>query len=78
MKSQAYFCSMVVLPTVVTGPGAYVTRCGETVTVDVASTRHEFGCHGTYPGNIRESWHKSGRLFASRETANDIVKPAQT
>lgn len=73
--NSAYFAPLVTLPTVIDGPGAYVTRCGETVLIDAASSKHCFGCRGVYEnGGIADSWHRSGRILASRETANDIVR----
>lgn len=74
--NRAYFAPLVTLPAVITGPGEYLTRAGERVKVVVASRRHEFGCEGQYSTGQDEAWHKTGRLFASRETRNDIVSPA--
>lgn len=73
MADAAYFAPFVVLPTVIDGPGQYVTRCGEIVEISQASNRHDFGCAGAYSNSVGERWHKSGRLFASRETVNDVV-----
>lgn len=73
MASSAYFASMVVLPVIIDGPGPYVTRCGERVEITQSSTRHDFGCIGTYNCDTRERWHKSGRLFSGKETINDVV-----
>lgn len=75
MKS-AYFAPLVVLPVIVAEPGNYVTRCGETVSVSAVSWRNDFGCTGLYSNGVRERWHRSGRIFAGQETANDIVRPA--
>jgi hypothetical protein len=72
--TTAYFASLVALPTLIFQPGQYRTRCGETVTVDVASPRHRFTCAGVYSDGTPEWWHKTGRLFAHRETQNDIVE----
>jgi hypothetical protein len=72
-KSSGYFAPLVLLQEVITQPGNYVTRCGETVKVETASRKHQFACHGSYPNGISESWHRSGRILASRETDNDIV-----
>jgi hypothetical protein len=74
--SNALFAAFLTLPSVITGPGRYVTRGGEVVSVGVASTRHDFGCSGAYSTGQAEGWHKSGRLYFGRETANDIVMPA--
>lgn len=77
--SACGFASFVVLPVVITEPGEYLTRCGERVTVEASSQRHEFGCKGFYgsaDSKIAESWHRSGRLLFGRETQNDIVSRA--
>ncbi|MDP9897392.1 hypothetical protein J2W32_006451 [Variovorax boronicumulans] len=74
--SSAYFCPLVTKPVVVVAAGHYVTRCGEVVTVSQVSTKHDFGCRGRYGNGTVEGWHKSGRIFAGIETANDIVGPA--
>jgi hypothetical protein len=77
MSNQAYFVSLVVLPNVITGPGEYVTRCGELVTiVEVGGRAAKFECLGVYPNGPSERWHRSGRLLPSRETDNDIVRAA--
>lgn len=70
---SAYFVPLVLIPVVIDSPGKYLTRCGETVEIVASSHRHDFGCHGHYANGVRESWHKSGRIFASQQTANDIV-----
>ncbi|MBS0368975.1 MAG: hypothetical protein JSS57_07230 [Proteobacteria bacterium] len=69
----AYFCSLVTKPDIIVAPGQYRTRSGETVSIDEVSTRHDFGCLGAYPDGTRERWHKSGRLYATMECANDII-----
>lgn len=71
--ASAYFAPLVLLPTVIDGAGKYVTRCGESAEIAQSSHKHDFGCIGTYSNGTTERWHKSGRLFASRETANDVV-----
>lgn len=77
MEHQAYFAPLVVMPDLITGPGKYVTRSGETVSVDAVSGHGgEFGCRGSYADGTRERWHRSGRLLASREMDNDIVRQA--
>lgn len=72
--TSAYYAPLVLAPMVIVAPGEYVTRCGETVTVTAASARHEHGCVGQYPNEVREAWHRSGRIFANMETQNDIVR----
>lgn len=71
--SSAYFVPLICLPAVIDGPGKYVTRCGEVVEIVKSSNRHDYGCTGTYSNNVAERWHKSGRIFATKETANDVV-----
>jgi hypothetical protein len=74
--------SLVVLPDVIDGPGAYETRSGETVEVYAVALlpgtqlpkRTVFGCHGTYSCGTVEHWHTTGRLLFAKETANDIVR----
>lgn len=71
--TSAYFASVVNLPIIVIEPGQYVTRAGETIVITAVSMRHDFGCKGTYPNGIHESWHRSGRIFTGQECSNDIV-----
>jgi len=70
---SAYFAPLVAAPTIIDKPGQYVTRCGETVSIHRVSAKHDFGCRGTYQNGIAEGWHRSGRIMACRETANDVV-----
>lgn len=77
--THAYFAPLVILPTVITEPGKYVTRCGETVTIERSSAKHDFGNRGFYGSTderITEGWHRSGRVSASRESNNDVVSRA--
>jgi hypothetical protein len=76
LKNAAYFAPLVVLPTIIVEPGSYVTRSGEVVSVSAVSRGYGFTCDGLYPNGVRERWHRSGRISASRETANDIVRAA--
>lgn len=76
-KTAAYFAPLVALPTLIGAPGSYITRDGKVVSVSAVSDRHDFGCVGTYHNGIRESWHRSGRILATSETANDIVGSAE-
>lgn len=72
---SAYFVPLIALPDIIDGPGDYLTRCGEQVTVVAASTRHDYGCAGSYVKcGTAENWHKSGRTLATSETHNDIVR----
>lgn len=70
---SAYFAPLVLLPTVIKAPGQYLTRAGDLVTIDRTSQRHDFGCVGRYADGIGEQWHRSGRIYASTATANDII-----
>ena len=72
-KNSGYFLPLLGLPTIVTGPGTYLTRNGATVTIESASARNDLRCYGHYSSGVREGWHKSGRILATSETANDIV-----
>ncbi|WP_338924705.1 hypothetical protein V0M98_34365 (plasmid) [Pseudomonas silesiensis] len=76
--SSGYFAPLVTRPDIVTAPGEYFTRKGERVVVTKVSTHHDFGCVGAYVDcGTRESWHKSGRIRATSETLNDIVRRAE-
>ena len=72
-KYAGYYLPLLTLPTIVTGPGSYLARCGATVTIESASTRNDLRCYGHYSSGVREGWHKSGRILATSQTANDIV-----
>lgn len=78
-RNYAYFAPLVTLPKIITAPGKYLTRCGETVMIDAASPKPyfncSFDCHGRYSDGIIEHWHSTGRIYATSETKNDIVKP---
>jgi hypothetical protein len=69
----AYFAAFVTLPVVIKAAGQYLTRSGETVTIETVSNRHDFGCKGRYSDGTSEGWHRSGRLFKGFTSANDIV-----
>jgi hypothetical protein len=71
--ASAYFWPLCLLPAVIAAPGQYRTRSGERVTVAQVSARHDFGCKGTYGNGVVERWHKSGRILATSETANDVI-----
>ncbi len=60
------------LPVIITEPGIYLTRCGERVAVTYVAGHRAYG---NYACGIKESWHKSGRLFPSTASTNDIVGP---
>lgn len=74
---------LVILPYVIQGPGDYVTRCGERVSITSVDSGTHYSprdsyssCRGTYSCGTVESWHPSGRLYTSRECQNDIVRKA--
>lgn len=77
--THAYFAPLVLLPIVITEPGKYTTRSGETVLIERTSGKHDFGNCGIYTDTderITESWHRSGRVSATRESNNDVVARA--
>ncbi len=74
---SAYYVPIILLEVVINGPGEYLTRGGDRVRVDRASTRNDFECVGYYVScGTTESWHRSGRTHATSETRNDIVTRA--
>lgn len=73
--NKGYFAPLVLLPTIITKPGYYETRGGDVVKITKISEKHDLECEGIYVGTTTfDGWHKSGRLFATIETVNDIVK----
>jgi hypothetical protein len=74
--AASYFAPLVTKPAIITSPGDYVTRGGEIVTIKQVSKRHDFGCCGAYASGAAERWHKSGRIMATSETGNDILRRA--
>ncbi len=76
---SVYFIPLFSLPVIINEPGEYLTRGGDRVTIDRASTRHEFGCVGSYVAcGTAEKWHMSGRILATSQTQNDIVRKASS
>lgn len=74
---SAYFVPLITLPVTIDEPGEYLTRGGDRVTIDRASTRHDYGCVGSYVKcGTADKWHKSGRILATSETPNDLVSKA--
>lgn len=75
-KTTTYFIPLFSKPAIIDGVGNYKTRCGETVAITMYTYKpqHAFDCHGKYSTGVRESWHRSGRLYAGIECANDIVE----
>lgn len=75
MIPRGWFASLVLLPTIIDGPGLYRTRGGETVRIIESSTRHAFACNGHYVcDGVYDKWHKSGRLYFEILSDNDIVQ----
>lgn len=74
---SAYCYPFIFQEVIIDGPGEYLTRGGERVTIDHASTHHNFGCIGRYADcGTQDHWSKSGRLFAGTLSQNDIVARA--
>ena len=65
--------SLITLPTIITAVGEYVTRNGEIVTVE-SIDNHSFSCSGRYSNDIDESWDKTGRLYPTTLSDNDIIE----
>ena len=74
--TMAYFAAFVAKPVIITAPGRYLTRSGQTIEVTKSSDWHDFGCKGQYPCGMNDRWHKSGRLYAAMDSHNDIVSRA--
>lgn len=74
--STAHFAHLIALPVVIDAPGFYVTRGGEIVEIYQASPKHDFRCRGKYAQGFVDGWHKSGRLYFSLHSTNDIVRKA--
>jgi hypothetical protein len=71
----AALAPLVVLPTIIDGPGRYVTRCGEAVEVTNVTNYHYK--RGRYLAcGTPEIWHNSGRIFAGQLSNNDIISKA--
>lgn len=68
-----YMSPLMSLPIIIAGPGKYLTRCGDLVVVESFGRVANFSCVGSYPDGVKESWHRSGRLFANVISDNDIV-----
>lgn len=58
-------------PEIITGPGKYVTRCGDLVTIYRMNGSRWRGFYQTT--GISDGWLATGRLFLWSETKNDIV-----
>ena len=75
-EQACFLAPLVSLPVVITGTGKYLTRSGEVVEVKVASSNQDLGCKGAYSTGQAEGWHRSGRLYSSKQSMNDIVQAA--
>jgi len=78
MNPAVWSTAFILLPTVITEPGDYITRKGEHVTVytTAGKTRSGYTCYGHYADGTTETWHPSGRLYFCQECDNDIVRKA--
>ncbi len=77
LSTAILYCQHAIsLPKVVTGPGVYRTRSGETVTVDGFSGHAGYIADGSYAGGPAESWYVSGRVLSHSLSKNDIVEKA--
>lgn len=78
MNPSAWSTSFILLPTIITEPGEYITRSGNRVAVYTTAARagSPFNCYGHYADGNVETWHESGRLYFGQECANDIVRKA--
>jgi len=64
----------VVLPTIITETGDYLTRGGEVVNITSIVPYSAYGATGTYHCNIIDHWDVSGRLYPNMISDNDIVE----
>lgn len=64
----------ITLPRVVTGPGRYCTRSGETVEVVRLEGHNGSFAVGAYSNGVPESWYPSGRVLPHYLSSNDIVR----
>jgi hypothetical protein len=72
--AQLYCQHAISLPRIVTGPGLYRTRSGETVTVDRFNGYNGFMAEGSYENGPAESWFISGRVLSHYLSKNDIIQ----
>lgn len=71
--------SLEALPTVIDGPGDYVTRAGGRI--KISGPANKDGTQwwaGTYGPRhrIEDAWHCSGRVFRIGSSPNDVVSKA--
>ncbi len=74
---QSYGTHTLLLPRIITGPGRYLTRKGEIVTIDSLGGYADWQAAGKYSDGVDECWLVSGRIFPSADltSPNDIVRP---
>lgn len=71
------------LPTIITGPGDYVTRSGQRVTIREVTGPATFAAKGALWSEFRgkmtprghDLWHVSGRYMPLTENKKDVVGP---
>ena len=60
-------CQILFLPIVLTEPGNYKTRGGETVSItSISSNKFETWCFGAYSNGIKDSWYPCGRILRGK------------
>lgn len=75
MRPVQMFTSLVPLPVIIDSPGWYETRRGERVHMrSSTNSPTSMGCIGRYEGGPCDGWHRSGRLYCTAESQNDIVR----
>jgi hypothetical protein len=78
--SKHYACMQhLLLPVVVHGPGKYLTRGGETVTVEKIANVWGYNnrADGKYSNGVAESWSvRGGRVLPYSLSQNDIIGKA--
>lgn len=73
LMTAVTLCQYHAHPKLVTRPGRYTTRKGETVTVERFGGRGGNWAYGHYADGTAEAWFVSGRLLPTYESVNDIV-----
>jgi hypothetical protein len=75
MRPVHMFASLVPLPVIIDGAGWYETRQGERVHIrSSTNSPTSFGCIGRYEGGPCDGWHRSGRLYFTVKSMNDIIR----
>lgn len=75
-KIEYDYTPLVCLPVVIDAPGKYRTRAGEIVTIDSTGFQGRYNSSGRYASGQFDRWHRSGRLFRSMLSGNDIIAKA--